>query len=63
MPYRSNPKAGVRGGDDDDDLSHTANVIVVSDEFDDGSPTGLYDVAGHPIWRFRDPIGFRLNNK
>jgi hypothetical protein len=58
MTYRTMPWA-EDFGDDQHETGRTANSIVISAEFDSGRPTGLYDAAGHPIWRFRDPIGFQ----
>jgi hypothetical protein len=37
--------------------SETADMVFVDD---DPQPTGLLDAAGDMIWRYRDPIGFRI---
>lgn len=38
-------------------------MFVGTTVYDDGpSDTGLLDARGHPIYRMRDPIGFRFGD-
>ncbi len=60
MPtYRARPK--TRAGlivDPEEGAAATAEVIIFPE--DEARDTGLLDAQGNPLYRYRDPVGFRL---
>lgn len=57
MQYR--PKLKLAIVDDPEwGMAMTADQVIVSD--DNGVDTGILDANGAPLYRYRDPVGFRL---